>query len=121
MSSVVLISKFDKFSGWRPPGANLAVALDEVENNDDIIGYKLGFFEQFALEDPIDQDIPDGQYWFELETGMWGPVGGPAIGRIEVPEDYREYVKTRLKKPDQAAQVELSSAAEECDTGCLYW
>ncbi len=92
MSSVVLISRFDKFSGGRRPGADCAVAWDEAEYKDDIINrYKLGLFEQFALEDPIDQDILVGQYWFELETGMWEPVGGPAIGRIEVPEDYREY------------------------------
>ena len=108
MSSVVLISRFDKFSGWRRPGADWAVASDEVEYNDDIInGYKLGFFEQLALEDPIDQDIPDGQYWFELETGIWEPVGGPAIGLLEVPEDYREYVESRLKKQDRRPRSNL--------------
>lgn len=99
-----------------------AVAADEVAINDVIInGYKLGFFEQLALENHIDQDIPDGEYWFELDTGMWGPVGGSAIGHIDVPEDYQEYVKTRFNKQNQSAQVELSSAAEECDTGCVYW
>ena len=92
MSSVVLISRFDKVSGGRRPGANFAVAWDEVKYKDDLInGYKLGLFEQFTLEDPVDQDIPVGQYGFDLETGMWEPVGGPAIGRIEVAEDYREY------------------------------
>ncbi len=122
MSSVVLISKFDKFSGWRRPGANWAVASDEVEYNDVIInGYKLGFFEQLALEDPIDREIANGQYWWKLETDMWGPVGGPATGHIDVSEDYREYLESRFRKQDQAAQVERSSAAEECDTGCLYW
>ena len=99
-----------------------AVAADATEINDVIInGYKLGFFEQLALEDHIDQDIADGYYWFELDTGMWGPIGGPAIGHIDVPEDYQEYVKTRLNKQNQSAQFERSSAPEDCDTGCVYW
>ncbi len=82
MSSVVLISRFDKFSGGRRPGAHLAVASDEVEYveyKDVIINrYKLGFSEQFALEDPIGQDIPDGQYGFE-EGGIFLPFLGPFI------------------------------------------
>ncbi|MDH5458873.1 MAG: hypothetical protein OEY26_09170, partial [Nitrospinota bacterium] len=44
-----------------------AVAAEKAEYNDVFInGYKLGFFEQMALEDHIDRDIPDGNYWFEL-------------------------------------------------------
>lgn len=89
-----------------------AVASGKAEYEDVFInGYKLGFFEQLALEDHMDRDIPDGNYWFELDTSMWGPVGGTAIGRIEVPEDYQDYVKSK---------VELSaSAAEECGSSCL--
>ncbi len=97
-------------------------AAEEVQYEDVFInGYKLGFFEQLALEDHIDQDIPDGNYWFELDTGLWGPVGGQAIGRIDVPEDYRDYVESKLSKTSQATEVELSASAEECDQSCLYW
>ena len=75
-----VIGTFALFAGLCLMTALPAVAADEAEINDVIInGYKLGFFEQWALEDHIDQDIPDGYYWFELETGMWGPVGGSAI------------------------------------------
>jgi len=98
------------------------VAADKDQYDDVFInGYKLGFFEQIALEDHINRDIPDGNYWFELETGMWGPVGGTAIGHIEIPEDYRDYVKSKLSKQNQeATEVELSASAEECDPNCLY-
>jgi len=100
-----------------------AAASEEAQYEDVYFnGYKLGFFEQFALEDHIDRDIPDGNYWFELDTGMWGPVGGSAIGHIEIPEDYRDYVESRLSKQSQeATEVELSASVEECDNNCLYW
>ncbi len=98
-----------------------ASASDAVEYHDVIInGYTLGFFEQWVLEDHINRKIADGNYWFELDTGLWGPIGGPAIGHIDIPEDYQEYVESRLK-PDQAAQVEYSAPAENCHTGCVYW
>ncbi len=99
-----------------------AVAAEKAQYDDVFInGYKLGFFEQLALEDHIDRDIADGDYWFELDTGMWGPVGGTAIGRIVIPEDYRDYVESKLSNKNQATEVELSASAEECDTNCLYW
>lgn len=101
-----------------------AVATEEAKFEDVYInGYKLGFFEQLALEDHIDRDIPDGEYWFELDTGLWGPVGGSAIGYIEVPEDYRDYVESKLSQQSQATEVELSASAEaeECDYSCMYW
>lgn len=99
-----------------------AVASEEVQYDDVVINdYKLGFFEQIALEDHIDRDIPDGNYWFELNTGMWGPVGGTAIGRIEVPEEYRDYIESKFSKQSQATEVDISASAEECDNGCFYW
>jgi hypothetical protein len=99
-----------------------AVAAEETQYDDVFInGYKLGFFEQMALEDHIDRDIEDGNYWFEMETGMWGPVGGEAIGHIEVPEDYQDYVKSKLSNTTQATKVEFSASAEECQSDCLYW
>ncbi len=99
-----------------------AVAVEEAQYDDVFInGYKLGFFEQFALEDHIDRDIADGNYWFELDTGLWGPVGGTAIGYIEIPEDYQDYVESKLFNKNQATKVELSASAEECDKNCLYW
>ena len=99
-----------------------AVATEETQYDDVFInGYKLGFFEQFALENHIDRDIADGNYWFELDTGLWGPVGGTAIGYIEIPEDYQDYVESKLFNKNQATKVELSASAEECDNNCLYW
>ena len=99
-----------------------AVAAEETQYDDVFInGYKLGFFEQLALEDHIDRDIADGNYWFELDTGLWGPVGGTAIGYIEIPEDYQDYVESKLFNKNQATKVELSAAAEECENNCLYW
>jgi hypothetical protein len=100
-----------------------AVASGKAEYEDVFINdYKLGFFEQLALEDHMDRDIPDGNYWFELDTSMWGPVGGTAIGRIEVPKDFQDYVKSKFANQSQATVVELSaSAAEECGSSCLYW
>jgi hypothetical protein len=100
-----------------------ATASEEAQSEDVYFNdYKLGFFEQLALEDHIDRDIPDGNYWFELDTGLWGPKGGPAIGHIEIPEDYWDYVESKLSKQSQeATEVELSASAEECDNSCLYW
>ncbi len=100
-----------------------AAAFEEAQYEDVYFnGYKLGFFEQLALEDHIDRDIPDGNYWFELHTGQWGPIGGPAIGHIVIPEDYRDYVESKLSNQSQeATEVELSASAEECDNSCLYW
>ena len=99
-----------------------AVAAEKSQYDDVFInGYKLGFFEQMALEDHIDRDIEDGNYWFELDTGLWGPVGGNAIGHIDVPEDYRDYVESKLSNTSQATKVEFSASAEECANDCLYW
>ncbi len=99
-----------------------AIAAEETQYDDVFInGYKLGFFEQMALEDHIDMDIADGVYWFELDTGMWGPIGGKAIGHIEIPDDYQDYVVSKLSNKNQATKVELSASAEECESDCLYW
>jgi hypothetical protein len=100
----------------------LSAAADETQYDDVFInGYKLGFFEQLALEDHINQDIADGNYWFELDTGMWGLVGGDAIGRIEVSEDYREFIVSKLSNKNQSTVVKLSTSAEECSNDCLHW
>ena len=105
-----------------PVSATEEAQYEEAQYDDVYInGYKLGFFEQMALEDHIDRDIPDGNYWFEVDTGMWGPVGGTAIGRIVVPEDYRDYVESKLSNKNQITEVELSASAEGCDSNCLYW
>ena len=101
-----------------------AAASENVQYEDVIInGYKLGFFEQMALENHIDRDIPDGNYWFEVTTGMWGPVGGTAFGRIEVSDEYREFIESKFsKKQNQVTNVKLSaSVAEDCEDSCLYW
>jgi len=100
-----------------------ATASEEAQYDDVFInGYQLGFFEQMALEDHIDRDIADGIYWFELDTGMWGPIGGTAIGHIVIPAEYQDYVESKLSQPSQqVTKVNLSASAEECDNDCLYW
>ena len=103
----------------------LPALATEITEYDDVFinGYKLGFFEQMALEDHIDREIADGDYWFDLDTGMWGPIGEPAIGHIVIPPDYQEYVKSKLSNTAKAAQVDLAASVENenCDKGCLYW
>lgn len=32
--------------------------------------------------------LPDGDYWLDRQTGVWGVVGGPALGRV--PPDLRQ-------------------------------
>ncbi len=100
-----------------------ALAAEKTEYDDVYInGYKLGFFEQMALEDHIDRDIPDGDYWLDLDAGSWGPIGEPTVWHIEIPVDYREYVESKLSSVGKAtAQVDLAASQEDCDTGCLYW
>jgi len=118
-----VLSTFALIAGFCLMTALPAAASDEVKYHNVIInGYTLGFIEQWALEDHINREIADGNYWFELDTGMWGPIGGPAIGHIDIPEDYQEYVESRLNnKPNQAAQVDVSASVEDCETGCVYW
>ena len=103
--------------------ASPLIATEKVEYDDVIInGYVLGFFEQMALEDHLNREIPDGNYWFELETGMWGPIGGTANGRIEVSGEYQEFVKTKFSnQQNQATEIELSASAEVCKNDCMYW
>ena len=100
-----------------------ALAAEKTQYDDVYInGYKLGFFEQLALEDHIDRDVADGDYWLDLDTGMWGPVGEPVIWHIEIPPDYREYVESKLSNNSKAAQVDLAaSTQEDCYDGCMYW
>lgn len=77
MSISKIIGSFALVIGLLLMTAASVVAAEKTQYDDVFInGYKLGFFEQMALEDHIDRNIPDGNYWFELETGMWGPVGG---------------------------------------------
>jgi hypothetical protein len=26
--------------------------------------------------------LPDGHYWYDMASGYWGAVGGPALGRV---------------------------------------
>jgi hypothetical protein len=26
--------------------------------------------------------VPDGHYWYDVRTGYWGLVGGPALGQV---------------------------------------
>ena len=99
-----------------------ALAADTPEYDDVFInGYKLGFFEQLALENHMEREIPDGNYWFELESGLYGHVGGPAIGHISVSEEYREFVETKFSNFNVATKVELSASAQDCKNDCLYW
>lgn len=99
-----------------------AWAAEEAQYDDVFInGYKLGFFEQRFIEDVVGHDIKDGQYWLDVDSGQWGPVGSAEEYHIDLPEDYRAYVKENFKQPGQAAKVKLTSVSEECEAGCLYW
>lgn len=117
-----IVSTFILAVGFSLLTALPALAAEKTQYDDVYInGYKLGFFEQLALEDHIDRDIPDGNYLLDLDTGMWGPAGEPNIWHIDIPEDYREYVESKLSGTNKAAKVNLAAAREECDSGCLYW
>ena len=117
-----IVSTFILAVGFSLLTALSALAAEKTQYDDVYInGYKLGFFEQLALEDHIDRDIPDGDYLLDLESGIWGPVDEPYIWHIDIPEDYREYVESKLSGTSKAAKVDLAAAREECDSGCLYW
>lgn len=118
-----IVSTFILAMGFFLMTALPALAAEKVQYDDVFInGYKLGFFEQLALEIHIDRDIADGDYLLDLDTGIWGPADEPNIWHIEIPEDYREYVESRLSGTSKAAKVDLAaSSQEDCDSGCLYW
>ena len=122
MSISKIIGSFALVIGLLLMTAASVVAAEKTQYDDVFInGYKLGFFEQMALEDHIDRNIPDGNYWFELETGMWGPVGGTALGRIEVSEEYRDFVESKFSNTTEVSKVEYSASAEGCENDCMYW
>ncbi len=33
--------------------------------------------------------LPNGAYWLDYRTGLWGAVGGPAVGRINTRQNSR--------------------------------
>ncbi|NIQ00622.1 MAG: hypothetical protein GWM98_09680 [Nitrospinaceae bacterium] len=84
-------------------------------------GHKLGFFEVLFLEKYLKRDIPNGNYWFDLDTGKWGHVGRPANGYLQLPKEDLDYVRENYSRKSQAVQIEYSPEAETCDNGCLYW
>ncbi len=35
--------------------------------------------------------LPNGHYWFDVESGFWGVVGGPAVGRVAPAQSQRGF------------------------------
>ena len=91
--------------------APLSARAGDASPVDDVIinGYVIGFFERLAIEHIVDQDLPDGRYWFEVDTGLWGPVGRPAAGHVAISQEDREWLENRFKPQQPATGIKLSS------------
>jgi len=103
--------------------ASQPVWASEKQAYDDVIinGYALGWLEQMFVENVVGHDIDDGMYVLDVDSGDWGPVDSPTLFHVDLPDDYKAYIKKNFKQPGQAAKVELTSTTEECEAGCLYW
>jgi hypothetical protein len=47
-----------------------------------INGYYVSDFDLAGIDQTLGFHLPDGHYWYDMSTGYWGEVGGPAIGQI---------------------------------------
>lgn len=59
-------------------GSAAAQNMREVYVN----GVRLGDDEVRALEAYYQTYVPDGSYWYDPVSGLWGPEGGPAVSQI---------------------------------------
>ena len=98
-----------------------AFAQDENQyENVNVNGIVLNGFEVFALEQATGQDIPNGNYWYEMATGRWGYMGGPEEGYFNLPESFKKHITARkenaAKSAAEFAQVTsyTSCPEEEC-------
>lgn len=44
-----------------------------------------------------------------------------ALGRIEVSEEYRDFVESKFSNTTELFKVEYSASAEGCENDCMYW
>lgn len=101
-----------------------ALAAEKVKFEDVYInGYKLGWFEQIYVENFLGQNLDDGQYWLNVDTGNWGPVDSDVQRHVDLSKEHEEYVRKKFKQPSQETQVEVTSnSLEDCkDDSCLHW
>jgi hypothetical protein len=54
-------------------GATRAVVVNEVRLSDQSVA---------TLEQTYRTVIPDGRYWYDARSGLWGRQGGPTLGQI---------------------------------------
>ncbi len=116
---------FGLLAGIFLTAAQPALASEEVQFEDVFInGYKLGWFEQIYVESVLGQDLNDGKYWLDVDSGNWGPVDSDVQHHVDLSEEHEKYVRENLKQPSQETQVEVTSnSLEDCrnDEGCLHW
>ena len=100
--------------------ASSGFAQDESQyENVSVNGMELSGLEVFALEQAAGKDMPNGNYWYEMATGKWGYVDGPAEGYLNLPESFKKYIteqKENAAKPatEFAQAASYSSCAEDC-------
>ncbi len=102
--------------------ASSALAHDEsLYENVNVNGIELNGFEVFALEQATGKDIPNGNYWYEMATGKWGYVGGPAEGYFNLPDSFKEYIAAQ-KEDAAKSPTEFAQAASylDCDDDCWF-
>ncbi len=97
-----------------PALAQDTVPYDEVNIN----GRVLNFIEKIVVERFLGRDLPNGKYWLETETGIWGHVGGPAKGKLFIPPEYRKYVeKEKSPAPESRPLPEVTAVTAGADGG----
>jgi len=87
---------------------------DEVNIN----GRVLNFIEKIVVERFLGRDLPNGKYWLETDTGVWGHVGGPAKGKLFIPPEYRKYVeKEKTPSTESRPQAKITAVTAGADGG----
>ena len=104
--------------------AQPALTAEKVKfENVYINGYKLGWFEQIYVENLLGQNLDNGQYWLNVDSGNWGPVDSDLQHHVDLSKEHEEYVRKKFKQPSQETQVEVTSnSLEDCNKdSCLHW
>lgn len=72
-SALVSLAAFALLAGSLAVAQNRAVTVN---------GVPLGDATLTALESAYQTRLPDGRYWYDPVSGLWGVVGGPSTGQI---------------------------------------